>query len=88
MKLRDTGKREVELLLNLGRSGVHPSDLNNRVIDLLSAEINQLWDAHIGGEGTEKIDELQRELTAIRQEVSGPVVLAEDWCTSDGQWWV
>lgn len=90
--MRNTGKREAKLLVLFAKSGVHPIDLDKMVVQELSKEINRLWDARTPNgnlkEIDEKIDELQRELTALRTAEAGPVVLPKNWCESDGQWWI
>ena len=86
--LRNVGKRESELGVKFAREGVHPCQIDKKVQDALSKEINELWDNHKAGESTDKIDDLQRELTALRTQAAGPITLADNWCESDGQWWV
>jgi len=57
-------------------------------IQELSKEINRLWEVRTPNGNLKKIDELQRELTALRTAEAGPVVLPKNWCESDGQWWI
>lgn len=57
-------------------------------IEALSKEINALWDTHKVGDSTEVIDDLQRKLTALRVAAAGPITLPENWCESDGKWWI
>jgi hypothetical protein len=57
-----------------------------QVIEALETVVRDLWERPIEQRNKPLIDAVQEELSALRNEQQGPIVLPDNWCCSTGDW--